>query len=124
MGYYSEVALVLTRTGKEYLDKKLLDSSTSEKARDEATRLLAYADTHSINETGAEAWLWKDIKWYSDWTEDFPEVAFIEKLMGELDGNEFYFVRVGEEIGDNEIRGLWWENPFGMRLCREVVLDC
>lgn len=44
--------------------------------------------------------------------------------MDEAEEEEFYFVRTGEDYEDNEIRGLWWDNPFGITLCREIVLDC
>ncbi len=124
MGYYSDVVFALTKKGKEYFDKKLSNETTPAKTREEMAVLLKYADQHRTDESGAEVWFWKDVKWYTDWPEHFPDVDFIDKLMDELDEEEYYFVRVGEEYDDNEIRGLWWNNPFGVTLCRNILLDC
>lgn len=44
--------------------------------------------------------------------------------MDDLDEEDYYFVRTGEEYDDNEIRGLLWDNTFGITLSREIVLDC
>jgi len=51
-----------------------------------------------------------------DW---YPDVYFIEQFMDELDEEDFYFVRVGEDYEDNEIRGELYDNPFGIYLTRE-----
>ncbi len=124
MGYYSDVALALTKRGMDYFDKKLADETTPAKTREEIDVLLKYADQHHRDDSGAEVWFWKNVKWYTCWPEDFPDVDFIDKLMGELDEEDYYFARVGEEYDDDEIRGSWWDNPFCVTLCRSVVLDC
>ncbi len=124
MGYYSEAALVLTKKGKEYFDKKLADKAVSAKTRKELENLLKYADEYHTDNSGAVAWLWKSVKWYTCCQEYFPGIGFIDKVMGELDAGDYFFVRVGEEYDDNDIQGDWWDNPFGATLCRSVVLDC
>lgn len=124
MGYRSDVALALTKKGKEQLMRSLESEQTSIAAREQVPRLLGWADKHLTEDDGSESWYWDQIKWYTDWPDDFADIYFIETFLSELDEEEFYFVRIGEEIDDNEIRGLWWNNPFGISLCREIVLDC
>ena len=41
----------------------------------------------------------------------------------DADDEEFYFVRFGEDYEDNEINGLWRDNPFNISFCREIALD-
>lgn len=124
MGYYSDVALALTKRGKEQFMLALESAETSMAAKEQVPRLLGWADKHLVEDDGSESWYWKQIKWYTDWPEDFADVYFIDNILSELSEEEFYFARIGEEHDDNEIRGLWWDNPFGISLCREIVLDC
>ena len=124
MGYYSDVALALTKNAHLKMTEQLSSKDENDKTRQEVERLLAYAGKAlSDANTGAKCWLWREIKWYIDDPVYFPEVDFIEDLLAELDEEDFYFVRIGEESDDQEIRGIWWDNPFGMRLEREIVLE-
>ena len=107
MGYYSDAALALTGKGVDTLDKKLAAPETSEETRKEVQDLLSQADHH---------WAWS--KWYSN----FPEVAFVESLMDEMDEEDYRFIRIGEDYDDTEVRGGFWENPFDMELSRNIVL--
>lgn len=121
MGYYSDVALALKGDTLEKFKNKL--AKLPEETRKDIMPLFDYADKH-LSEEEAECWFWKDIKWYVGWPKDFPDVDFVDKFLEQADGEEVYFVRIGEEYDDNEIRGYWWDNPFGITLCREIVLDC
>lgn len=119
MGYYSDTALALTGKGVDTLNKKLAAPETSEAMRNEVQSLLSQADSHYTDpNSGAEVWHWAWSKWYSH----FPEVAFVESLMDEVDDEDYRFIRIGEDCDDTEVRGRFWENPFGMELTRNIVL--
>lgn len=119
MGYYSDTALALTGKGVDTLNKKLAAPETSEETRKEVQGLLSQADSHyTDSNSGAEVWHWAWSKWYSQ----FPEVAFIESLMDEMDDEDYRFIRIGENCDDTEVCGGFWENPFGLELNRCIEL--
>jgi hypothetical protein len=35
----------------------------------------------------------------------------------------YYFIRIGEENDDTEVRGCFWDNPFGFELSRGMTLS-
>jgi len=120
MGYRSDVGLCLTGTGKTTLDARLaaLEAGT-EQTQNILDLLNGCRNKREDQDTGAAAWLWENLKWYSD----YDDVAFIESLLHELDGEEYYFIRVGESDDDTEIQGFFWDNPFGMMLMRGIGFD-
>ena len=119
MGYRSEVGLALTKTGVDVLNKKLAGPEVSEETRKEVESLLAYAAYHYTDpESGAEVWLWDWIKWYPD----HQDIALLGALMNELEDEDYRFIRIGEEYDDTEVRGGFWENPFGLELNRSIEL--
>lgn len=121
MGYYSDVALAFTGVTLNAFRKKL--AGLAGKTREETDNLFRYAAKHHTD-ANSECWFWQEIKWYAECPEDFPDIDFVEKFLAGADEEEFYFVRCGEDYDDNEVRGLWWDNPFGITLCRGIVLDC
>lgn len=122
MGYRSDAALAVKGNALCKFRKKLAE--LPEKERGEIAPLFnEWADKH-FSEIDGECWFWSDIKWYTGWPEHYPDIDFVDKVLDESDEEDYYFVRFGEEYDDNEIRGLWWDNPFGITLCREIVLDC
>ena len=42
--------------------------------------------------------------------------------MVDLDDEDYRFIRIGEEYDDNESRGAFWENPFGMSLRSDIFM--
>ena len=120
MGYYSDVALALKGRSLKQFKSKL--AATTEKTRKDIMVLFDNPDKY-LTEDDSECWFWKDVKWYTNWPEYYPDVDFVDKFLEEAEDEEFYFVRTGEEYDDNEIRGYWWDNPFGITLCREIMLD-
>ena len=48
-------------------------------------------------------------------------MAFIEQLMAELPDEDFRFIRIGEDYDDTEMRGGFWDDPFGMELTRSIT---
>lgn len=124
MGYRSDVCLALNSAGVAALKEALASPDTSEKNRSEVESLLAYADKHLVDaESGSECWKWNDVKWYND-PVYYPDVDFVEGFISELDEDNYRFIRVGEDYDDVDVRGWWTDDPFGVTLCREIVLDC
>ena len=122
MGYYSDVAIALTENGIKIFNQKLTSSDTI--IQNDVSRLLDHAKQHRCDaETKSECWLWQDVKWFAGDLECYQDICFIESVLDELDENDYYFVRIGEDMDDNEIRGFWWDNPFEIILRREIVLD-
>lgn len=124
MGYYSDVALVLTPNGSRELSLRLENISSNEKLCESVSMLFKNAHESYTNDSGAKAWIWNGIKWYADFPKEFPEVEFVENLITDLNEEDYYFIRVGEDFDDNEIRGLWIDNPFCIYLSRGIVADC
>lgn len=106
MGYYSDVALVLTSEGEKYLNK-LIDSSN---IKNDVVKLLKDAD-QTLERDDCILYSWPNIKWYLI----YPEVAFIQSVLdSNINQDDFYFIRVGENIGDIEEHGLFYDNPFSL----------
>ena len=123
MGYYSDVAIILSKMAANALKVRLNDSSIPEKVRKESSRLLIFTNKHLTDAgSGSEAWYWDTIKWYVDAPEYFPEVDFMEKFLAELAESEYRFMRVGEEFDDLEVRGSYLNHPFDLTLSRSISL--
>jgi len=111
MGYRSEVILAV---GPEVMPQFMVTMAKSEEARklcwaDHCEMIKDYA-----GEKGAFLFRWSGIKWY----DSYEEIAAIEGFMQwcanetiEVDGKEeaadeyYRFVRIGEEMDDNEVAG-------------------
>ncbi len=112
MGYYSDVALALSKHGSTLLKKRLGTVVGDERI------MFDHADLHKVDAaTGQELWRWDSVKWY----EDFPDVAFIHGFLEDLDEQHYLFVRVGEECGDIETRGNFWSNVFQLDVSTSIV---
>ena len=124
MGYRSDVGLVLSKSGVESLRSKLASPETKEDVREAVSSLLNRADTHYADkESGAEVWYWSCIKWYGGGIFAYPAISFIEDAMYDMDRDNFYFIRIGEEYDDTEVRGYFWDNPFEMDLIRDIGIQ-
>ena len=111
MGYRSEVILAV---GPEVMPQFMVTMAKSPEARrmcfaDADTMIKDYCDIE-----GAFLFRWDHIKWY----DSFEEVEAIQDFMQwcadeqiEVDGEQvnadeyFRFVRIGEEMDDNEVQG-------------------
>jgi len=122
MGYRSEVILAL--------DAKLVPALMTAFAKCEQTQKMCTQDTDNLETDydGEGNWLmrWDHIKWY----DSYPEVAMIEKFIEGLECEDlsefglkdddnaadyselFKFVRIGEDMDDNETRGYGFENIY------------
>ena len=122
MGYRSEVILAL--------DAKLVPALMTAFAKCEQTQKMCTQDTDNLETDydGEGNWLmrWDHIKWY----DSYPEVAMIEKFIEGLECEDlsefglkdddnaadyselFKFVRIGEDMDDNEVRGYGFEDIY------------
>ncbi len=122
MGYYSDVALCLTKAGAAQLATVIearVGSSPENFASSAIKDLLGGEPAHKDAATGAVAFCWSGMKWYAD----FEEVAFVESFMADLEYEDYYFIRVGEDYDDIEVNGGFWDNPLGMCLVRGITFD-
>ena len=79
---------------------------------------MKYSHKHQKHEeSGAELFLWDYLKWY----DNYPDVRFIEDLMNELESDDFLFLRIGEDMNDNEEKGSFWNNPFALSILRTIT---
>ena len=111
MGYRSEVILAV---GPEVMPQFMVTMAKSPQARE-----LCWADHDEMirdynDEKGAFLFRWSGIKWYDSFEcvaaiQDFLDWCESERIEvegEEVDACEFYrFVRVGEEMDDNEVQG-------------------
>ena len=122
MGYRSDVALALTENGIKIFNQMLASSDAV--VQYDVSHLMAFAKQHRCDAaTKSECWLWHGVKWFAVDPSCYRDIHFIESVLNQLDETDYYFVRIGEDMDDNEIRGLWFDNPFAITLCREIVLD-
>ncbi len=124
MGYRSEVILAV--------HAELVPALMAAFAKCEETQKLCtqHVDHLDTDYDGKGNWLmrWDHIKWY----DSYPEVTMIEKLVEGMDCDDleefglkdltlsasdgyselYKFVRIGEEMEDNEVRGYGFENIY------------
>ena len=118
MGYYSDVALCLTKNGMDQLKSALVQAERNNPDNFAATKMLIGGEPSNIDEgTGGVVSLWKGEKWY----EEFAEVAFVEAFMDSLSDEDFLFIRLGEDYDDIETRGSFCGKPFGMYVERKIA---
>ena len=115
MGYYSDVAIAMTKKAAALLKAKLTATQGAEKRN-----LFDHPAQHTIDETtGEELWRWNYVKWY----DGYPAVDFVTGFLRELDDEDFVFIRVGEDVGDIERYGCFWQNAFGLDVVTSIVTN-
>lgn len=119
MGYRSDVVLCLTKKG---MDKLTVALKQAEKDTPDhilnIKRLFGTPDR--VDEaSGAVAYIWDCVKW----REDYAWVIFAEDFMCDLESEDYYFLRVGEDDDDVDIRGRFYSNPFNARLKKSIVIN-
>jgi hypothetical protein len=124
MGYRSEVGLCLAPEAQIKLEAGLLnlvnEAGTGSAEKEKLIReLFQMSDIKKDDVSGTAAYYWSWLKWY----DDYPEVAFVEGFVNALEDDEYYFLRLGESADDVEMKGAFWDNPFGMTLSRSIAFD-
>ena len=117
MGYYSDVGIALSKKGVDTLKKAMTDKTLDAGLCHEIEELLDFREVHTVADNGDELWVWGDIKWYDF---EFEEIGWLMERLDELDEDDYYYVRAGEEYDDNEVKGCHWDNPFSMALVRTI----
>lgn len=110
MGYYSDVSLLLNAEAKEKLDESLTSATC------EVRQLFNEACDYSAIDPASGSCFYH---WcYSKWGWD--ESLVITKFLNSLDDEHYSYLRLGEEYGDLEQRGLLEENVFDPRVVSEI----
>ena len=118
MGYYSDVALCLTKNGMDQLKSALVKAERNNPDNFAAIKMLIAGEPSKIDEgSGSAVFLWEGEKWYAE----FDEVAFVAKLTDSLPDQDFRFIRLGEDYDDIETRGSFCGKPFGMYVERKIA---
>ena len=119
MGYYSDVALCLTKNGMDQLKTALAEAERNNPDSFAAIKMLIGGEPSKIDEgSGSAVFLWEGEKWYAE----FDEVAFVAKLTDSLPDQDFRFIRLGEDYGDIGACGVCRGKPFGMYMERKIVV--
>jgi hypothetical protein len=119
MGYRSEVALCLSPAGETLLQQYLAEMQGSlpkQEFLDISNFFNAPADI--LKEDGSVLRYWKWYKWY----DEYAEVQLANRVISELEDEEFLFLRVGDDHDDIEERGHYYESPFSsLCLVRQIT---
>ena len=119
MGYYSDVALCLTKNGMDQLKIALAEAERDKPDSLAAIKILIGDEPSRTDEsTGAVVFLWEGERWY----DEFDEIAFVEEFMDNLSHEDFLFIRLGEDYDDIETCGSFRGKPFGMYVERKIVV--
>lgn len=125
MGYYSDVALALTKDMADEF-RKVAAEYDREHGISDVVDFLKNADEHYVDEkSGAECYFWKNEKWYTEIVErqDFEGPFFVEEFINDSSSDEFYFVRIGEGDNDVETLGSFWGNPFNIYAVSKIHIS-
>ena len=119
MGYYSNVALCLTKNGMDQLKTALAEAEKNNPGNFAAIKMLIGGEPSKIDEgSGSVVFLWEGERWYNE----FDEIAFVEEFMDNLPHEDFLFIRLGEDYDDIETRGSFRGKPFGTYVERKIVV--
>ena len=118
MGYYSDVALCLTKNGMVQLKIALAEAERNKPDSFAAIKILIGDEPNRTDESpGAVGFLWEGERWY----DEFDEIAFVGKLMDNLPHEDFLFIRLGEDYDDIAIRGNFCGTPFNISVERKII---
>lgn len=110
MGYRSDVGIVLTKESNTYVLKHI--------ESDEIKQLLLDSIHGQNEENGEIFYLIEYVKWYTDYD---AELRQLHDLILSLDTKTFLYIILGEDFGDMEIHGLFYENSFEVNVCRHIT---
>lgn len=101
MGYRSDIGLVLTKKANTKLEKKIKCLSANDAVRDGLVWLFETNNVRRFERENCVLYYWQNLKWYGE----FEEIKFIDDFLESIRGNEYHFVRIGEENGDISEQG-------------------
>ena len=112
-----DVVLVLSAEGTAQLDKML---GRKKERRISFHRLIDSADIHVLDPaSGTALYRWKHLFWKTA----TPEMEAFFGLLEKLDVSLFFFVRLGHDLQDIEVRGGYTKNPFKVCVVREISMS-
>ena len=118
MGYRSDVGWACDSAVAEVIDA-VLELNPKESNPDIHSLIDMGRDNHWGSDR-TDRLFFEHVKWY----EGYHDVDMFNRLMEHLDAHgleDFYgFVRVGEEMDDNEMRGVPYEYDLGIRRSVEI----
>jgi hypothetical protein len=129
MGYRSEVLLALkAKHIKAFLEYVVFSPEANELFDSWCKISTEFQDAD--NENGI-LFHWESIKWYDSYTSVNTVMSFLNNLIPGTTRSRFgtetsstqcdyYYIRIGEEVSDIELQGLWWNNPFDITLERGI----
>jgi len=56
----------------------------------------------------------------TNWYEGFEVVDAVAEFLAMLDYEDYLFIRVGDDVGDEESEGDYWDNPYDMGMVRRI----
>jgi hypothetical protein len=121
MGYCSYVALCFSPAGEAAFQKEYGAALRAPKSDfpPDSESILKHPDSH-YEKQGATLRIWEAVKWHK---EDLPELLFLHGFIDELGYRDRLFLRYGEELGDTEKDGGYYENPFNLTLTRSFAFE-
>jgi len=106
MGYRSDIAFAVKRSA--FADMWRMDAATM-------TEVTGYASS-IVKKDDAVLVLWSDIKWY----DSYDEISKFQRLITDLESDDYHFLRLGENNDDTEELGGYWDNPFDTSISRSL----
>ena len=108
MGYYSDVALLLSREADGELRVALV------KAPEDVRQLFKGCAPEVDAKTGLRLRHWEHVRWEGDVAE------FVDSFLAALDGDQYRFLRLGERFGDLDDYGGIYDSPFGLEVVAKI----
>lgn len=127
MGYYSDVCIAFTPKGYEEFKKEFNELYEELKENVEEFRKEHFKnEAEKINKpkyvakNGSVLLKYDNYKWYENDKNTFPEIAAIMESLSNLDEADFLYLRSGEEYGDNDEMGSYYDNPFEISITKTI----
>ena len=108
MGYYSQVALLLSREADGELRVALV------KAPEDVRQLFKGQPPEVDAKTGLRLRHWEHVNWQEE------VAAFMDSFLASLDDDQYRFLRLGETFGDLDDSGGIYDSPFGLEVVARI----
>jgi hypothetical protein len=122
MGYRSEVVVAFNQQAARILSHARTSNEGQEDKDDTSLDSLLKAADRFIEFDGSQLYFWSSIKWY----DEYSGVREFHHIMshissGDIEGAEFYFLRIGGDLDDIEEEGDWYNNPFNIWYKKDLL---
>lgn len=112
MGYRSNVGVAFSKKG--FIS---FFQNNEKKVQAQLAIMLSIADEFRFNlGHKSRLYLWYNFRWCEQ-----EEIKTFEKKLYDIDNESFLFIRLGEDVTDNERIGTWFENPFNLSFHRFLI---